>query len=314
MKDGVQAALQKQGLDGSVVLDLSDFSLCAMIAAMLGAGRVTSLESSSGSLPLLSAKIAQLTNGLPSNPDNSHEFQIVNGHAEQLTVDVLGGRVANVVVAEPYYEVLEGWHLQEALNYFYSLRALKRRGVVCDDAISVPSFASVVARAVEAREVFQAYSSCDVELQGFRHDTIRESTRGAGDHDVPLPTWQYNATALTDPVEVCRIDYRTCEITRRTPVIKVPFTRAGTCHGMIVHVEYGLTNYEVDEEKTTWMSTQRRGYNQGVQILTSPVEIKPSDFGNVDKLFCCKFEIGKDQGKNQQNQDYQFEISVERAS
>jgi hypothetical protein len=49
----------------SLIFDLSDFSLCSMMAAIGGAKHVISWEGSSGDLPLHSARVAQLANGLP---------------------------------------------------------------------------------------------------------------------------------------------------------------------------------------------------------------------------------------------------------
>ncbi len=129
------------------LLDLSDMGLCAMIDTILeGATKVTSLESCSGNLPTLAATIAQIGNGLPRA---GAEFQIIQALAEHIRAEHVAGGAAEIVVAEPYYHMLQGWHLQEALNYFYLVRFLKLQGVILLFALSVPAQANVVACIVE---------------------------------------------------------------------------------------------------------------------------------------------------------------------
>ena len=98
-----------------------------MITSGLGGGRrnVTSLESSTGNLPTVAATVVQVGNGLPWA---GAKFPVVHGLVEHISADNVIGGAAEIVVAEPYYEILEGWHIQEALNYFYTVRSLVKRG------------------------------------------------------------------------------------------------------------------------------------------------------------------------------------------
>ena len=48
-------------------------------------------------------------------------------------------------------------HIQEALNYFYTVRSLVKRGVVSPAALSVPAYANVMACVVEFDDFFSAY-------------------------------------------------------------------------------------------------------------------------------------------------------------
>ena len=124
-----------------------------------------------GGIPLLSATVAQIGDSLPKE---SCHFQIVNAHPESITVEHICGGKADIILAEPYFEMLEGWHIQEALNYFYLIKSLKRRQVIKSDAISVPAFASIKACAIELHpDVFGAYSEFpSKEVCGFRHDDV----------------------------------------------------------------------------------------------------------------------------------------------
>merc|ERR1712038_29780 len=122
----IKSALEMKGREAQV-LDVSDFSLCSLIAANFGATNVTSIESSSGDIPMLSAMVAQIGNNLPKE---NCKFQILNAHFDSLSLEHLQGEPATIVLSEPYYEMLQGWNLACALNYLYILKALKRRNLV----------------------------------------------------------------------------------------------------------------------------------------------------------------------------------------
>lgn len=302
LREGVESAMSKFGSE-AVVLDLSDFSLCATIAGLLGAPKVTSLETSSGSVPLTAARIAQLANGLPLDPDEPESFQIVQCHPEQLSLEVIGGKPANVLVAEPYYEMLEGWHLQEALNYFYILRALRKRGLISGTAVSVPSYAAVMGCAIEAPDLGQAYNKCNHQLRGFKHDTINEHGNQFSEFDMSLPSWQYNYTPLTESFELARIDYRQGSILNNRTVVKQVFNRTGTCHAMLVWIEYGVSV----GDGTKILSTSGRSHRQIFRMLSEAVIIGEEDPGST--IFCCRASLGDLKGP----EDHQFEIHIEHS-
>ena len=125
----IHFALECNGKDGHF-LDISDFSLCAILAALQGASHVSSLETSSCEVPMTAALVSQ-ANGLPRTCDGKvTTYQILQCDVANLTNEIFDNVPAGIVAAEPYYEVLEGWHLLEALNYFYILRSLRERGLV----------------------------------------------------------------------------------------------------------------------------------------------------------------------------------------
>ncbi len=101
LRNAVLHAVQMKGQDAPI-LDLSDMGICAMIAAVTGGAKnVTSLESNSGQMPMLAATIMQLGNGLSS-------VQILQAQAEDISTEHILGGIADILVAEPYYEMLEG--------------------------------------------------------------------------------------------------------------------------------------------------------------------------------------------------------------
>ena len=270
---------------GASIFDVSDFSLCALIAATsFDAEQVTSLESSSGGIPLLSATVAQIGNSLPKE---SCHFQIVNAHPESITVEHICGGKADIILAEPYFEMLEGWHIQEALNYFYLIKSLKRRQVIKSDAISVPAFASIKACAIELHpDVFGAYSEFpSKEVCGFRHDDV--TNHGALHHtyDTIFPLWQYRWKPLSDPFEVAK---------------------PGSCHAVAFFIEYGMRI--IDEsavESFSVISTGNRYHQQALRFLHQPAVI------GEDEISCCSICVKMDFGNDLE--DYDFKLKVDKS-
>jgi predicted RNA methylase len=142
LRDAVLFALNTKGNDAPL-LDLSDIGLCAIMAAVAGGTCITSLESNTATL---AATISQLGNNLPKDGDT---FQVIQAQSENVTTGYIAGGRAEIVMAEPYYQILEGWHIQEALNYFYLVRSFKSRGLISEAALSLPYLACVMACVVE---------------------------------------------------------------------------------------------------------------------------------------------------------------------
>ena len=302
LKSGLQYALVKTGLDNAVVLDMSDFSLCAIIAALLGARQVTSIESGSGALPEMTARIAQISNGLPlerEDGDRESTFEMLRCHPERVSLDVLGGpSPVNIVVAEPYYEVLEGWHLQEALNYFYILRGLRNRRVLAAESgtsvVSIPSKAKVMACAIESTTIAGAYSKCQTRLRGFDHETINKYCQ-FHKQDLSIPTWQYNLVEMTEPFEIGTIDYERCELKDDYDATK-PFARAGKCCGVLIWIEYGI-RVSGENDKMSIISTMDRPCNQIIRMLSEVVQISKSNLEGMSVTCRARLtDIGSSNG------------------
>jgi protein arginine N-methyltransferase 7 len=268
----------------TIVLDVSDFSLCGMMASMLGAKNVTSLESSSSGLPLEAARVAQIGNSLPLGGTN--KFQIVQCHAESLTKEIVRGcnddnedeeeedgaaaaAVVDLVVGEPYYEMLEGWPIETALNYFYTIKMLKRNGIVKPKALCVPAHAIILACGIECSDLGTAYqkhlsqvSSSSSSVCGFDHSPVAECWN-YDQHGISIPLWEYNnVVSVTEIVEVGRLDYETNQILEgnwmvgdsnnnntnetatTTSFLMAPFTKENrTCHAIAFWVDYKIRNH-----------------------------------------------------------------------
>mmetsp|Transcript_33422 Transcript_33422/g.61369 ORF Transcript_33422/g.61369 Transcript_33422/m.61369 type:complete len:522 (+) Transcript_33422:20-1585(+) len=287
------------------LLDLSDMGLCAIIASVAeGATNVTSLESCAGSLPTLAATIAQIGNGLPRV---CTEFRIIQALAEHIRVDHIagceGGASAGVeiVVAEPYYEMLEGWHLQEALNYFFLVRSFKSRGVISPSALSVPAYAKVMACVVEFDEFSSAYGRVgDVNdgdlVRGFRHGAVNHYGDRYDAHDVSLPLWQYRYKRLSEKFCVAKFSYEGAVPKIDADGCSVEFVSEGLAQCVVFWIEYGCRtmNATTGEEETLGIiSNASSSHRQIIRKLREPIAITGADVKD-GSTFSCKASFGDD--------------------
>jgi len=276
LMDGIQYALetlQREATtnNSTIVLDLSDFSLCGMLASLLGAPNVLSIESSSGELPMASARVAQIGNCLPLD-EKTTKFQILRCHAESLTNEILRGEitdgdngeelssspaVVDLVVGEPYYEILEGWPIETALNYFYTVRMLKRKGIV-RTSLCVPAQAVVLACGIESWDLYSAYrkelsatSSTALHVCGFDHTPLVECWR-YDKKGISVSLWEYgDVVPVTEIVQLARLDYENGTIiqegkgddSEKSVVLMAPFIESKrTCHAIAIWVDYQIRN------------------------------------------------------------------------
>ena len=295
LKNSIDAALNSIGKDNACVLDVSDFSICGIMAALLGAGKVTSLESSTGpySLATASACVAQLGNNLLPSSSSDEKFRLIQCHNEQVTSEVIvGQRSANIVVAEPFYTLLEGWTKQEALNLFYTLRGLKHRRAVDEDAICVPTCAKIMAQAFEFYNLGNAYKPCESDLCGFNHDLLNEYwslDQNCISHSIWNTSSASTRKPLTDAVVIATLDYQNNEIRRRQLSTSIKYNNVGTCHVIVSWVDYELpdfqnhvtdsSNKDDHQQKTATitLSTNTRLYNQSGFVLPRPVIVTEAD-------------------------------------
>ena len=293
LRNAIQYCIDANGRDAPL-LDISDMGICAMIASALGSRKVTSLESSSGALPTVAATIAQIGNGYPL-PEA--EFQIIQAQAEYILTEHILGGAAEIVVAEPYYEILEGWHLQEALNYFYTMRSLKRRGIISSTAISVPTYANVMACVVECEQFFSAYGqvgdSTFRKVAGFKHSAVNYYGNRYHTYDVSLPLWQYRYKPLSQPFCVATIPYEGASQTIETKGGESIFTSTGSAQAVVFWVDYYCrTNADFEV-----ISTASSSHRQLIRKLIKSIAVSEDDI-KAGLKFCCRasFDIGSPDG------------------
>jgi predicted RNA methylase len=296
LRAGIKYALSKKGLEANC-LDVSDFSLCSLFAAKeFRAKNVTSLESSTNNIPMLSALVTQVGNLLPLE---GCKFQVVNAHPENLTLNSLFGMSVDVVFAEPYFEMLEGWHLQESLNYFFILRKLKKSRITSEHIVSVPSYASIKACAVEFPEEFVS-SYCGIyssSIEGFSHECVQKYGSLNSIYDMRFPLTQYKWKRLSNDIEIGFLDFQNC--LAKFPVENKTKLRVGICHAIAIWVDYGV---EISNKVFNFISTGDKYHQQAVRFLREPKHISET----VDKFI----DISMTLGSIRNLEDHKFHIEV----
>jgi len=277
----------------SIVLDISDFSLCSIIASKsFGAENVTSVQSGSKEILYLSAMVAQIGNQLPQGDT---EFKVLQAYAENLSCGDIGGGV-DIVLAEPYYQILEGWHLQEALNYFYQLKGLKTKGIVKDDSISVPSFANVMVCAIQLDEsIAIAHSGLKKPfLQGFSHEEVSNYGKLFSTYDMKMPMSQYKWKRLSENFCVAKIQY---DGPAESMVIGGDGTwveselKSGKIHGIAIWIDYKVRfKSECSKEMFHTITTGNRHHQQAFRFVPSPSEVSEGSFVKVKVSFADSIE------------------------
>lgn len=304
LRNAIRVALEYHGKEAKI-LDTSDFSLCAMLAALESGLSITSVESSSGKVPFMAAQVAQLGNGISNNTDKHPTmFQIVQAHIEDMTPELLGGAPAAIVVAEPYYEILEGWHLQEALNYFYILRALQKNGTMAHHAWSIPSFAVVMACAIECHDLANSYSQCGGDNQqvcDFDHSIVNQYGALYHQHTMALPMWQYTHNCLTKPFQLIRLQFDgEIKMDGSHEWATANFSLSGCCHAVMIWVDYGVLT---TGKEFISLSTNNRSHRQLIQLLQYPKEVNLG--GQV--RFHCKLSVGG----LPHHEDHKIDVKIE---
>ena len=327
--NAIQAAIKQKGNHNTPILDLSDFSLCGILAATgkynrtkddckdgfedVNATHVNSIESGECALSpwaMLSSKVAQIGNELPIQ---GGIFQIWNTRPEMLTKNLLfppssfsanSNLKVEIVMAEPYYEKLEGWHLQEAINFYYILRGLRQMdessNFISPDAIIIPQCARIMGCAVELNyDMAKAYGPLLDENENIKYEyfgemdkerTKKKAIKICGfDHtlinhyvflhidsfDMKFNMFQYEYKMLTEPFELGNIDYRqtvslnSCGIGDSNLHRTVVFKTNGICHGMMMWVEYDLGPYSGPKI----ISTNTRFDQQSFRMLKHPEKV-----------------------------------------
>ena len=289
---------------GATVLDVSDFSLCAVMAAKLGARRVVSLESSSGKLPTTAARVAQLGNGIV--PSESLDFEILQCHTEQLTLELVGGTPIDLVVAEPYYEILEGWHLQEALNLYHSIRYLRSQNLLSDRVKVLPNTCRVMACIVQSQQLRSAYTSCPGDkIRGVDHSFVNRVGGRFHEYDLSLPfVEQYDYDQLSEVVELGVLNYSDPEAPASlTATVRGHFLQAGRCDALLVWLEYQFPVTVEGVASNRVVSTKNRSHRQIIRMLHAP---PPSVTDIQHAVFDCTCKLGGIEGI----QDHSFHVEV----
>ncbi|KAJ8398678.1 hypothetical protein AAFF_G00422060 [Aldrovandia affinis] len=255
----------------SVCLGVSDGSLLPIFAHLLGARKVFSLESSGMSKQVIEQVLE--ANALKGG------VQVLGVRPDQLTAKDLGEEKVSVLIGEPYFSTsLLPWH---SLFFWYCRTALAQ--LLRPDASILPQSATLWMAAVEFRDLWRIRAPCG-SCEGFdvrpMDEMIQRSLDFRESHEAePHPLWEYPCRALTQPLPVMTFDFRQCVPDQ--PINSQgssPLVRRGHCHGVVLWMEYQLTDditmsmgltRPVNEQGACEWSPHRK---QGVYFFTSPRE------------------------------------------
>uniref|UniRef100_A0A4W3HFA4 Protein arginine N-methyltransferase n=1 Tax=Callorhinchus milii TaxID=7868 RepID=A0A4W3HFA4_CALMI len=252
----------------SVCLSISDGSLLSVFTCLLGAAQVFSLESSALSKQVMEKILA--ANRLAG------KVTISEKRPEQLTSKDLANQQVSVLIGEPFFTTsLLPWH---NLYFWYARTALARQ--LSPDVTVMPCSATLVLMAVEFRDLWRIRAPSGM-CQGFDISLMDEMVQNSLDfresqETEPQPLWEYPCRALSDPLRSLTFDFR-----REVPVESlrsegsVPLLRTGSCHGVVLWMDYqltddiavstGLTRPPTDTGDCTWSPHCK----QGVYFLSS---------------------------------------------
>lgn len=271
----------------SVCLSVSDGSLLPIFAHLLGARKVFSLENS-GMAKQVIEQVLQ-TNSL------KHAVQILGIRPEQLSSDDLEGNLISVLIAEPYFSTsLLPWH---SLFFWYCRTAVAQ--LLRPNATILPSAGTLYIVAVQFQDLWRIRVPCGT-CEGFDVSPMDEMIQRSLDfreswEAEPHPLWEYPCRALSKPRPVMTFDFTQC--VPEQPINSqgtVPLTGRGCCHGVVLWMEYQLTEditvsmgltKPVDEEGSCEWNPHRK---QGVFFFRSAPEIAGD--GREDLSYSLTFE------------------------
>jgi protein arginine N-methyltransferase 7 len=262
------------GLNHLHVLDISDFGWCGILAGVQGC-RVTSLECSPGNVQAeMTSRVAQASR-LPEDC----RFDVLACHTEQLNREILGG-VPDIVIAEPFYQVLEGWHLQEALNFWYTVRSLRRKAVLSSDTVVIPSACRIMACGIESQQLRASYAPCGDDQSsnvcGFDHRALNRCCC-ISETTLTLPLWQYNYRRLTAKIEVGYLDYTAPQDDGIRLSSTATVAEIGRLDALVIWLDYLYETRGREGERVLNLPTDSRSFLQGVRMLKTPVALSKDD-------------------------------------
>jgi len=256
-----------------VLLDVSDFCWAGSMAASCWPDtspscQIISLESSSGKLPLQTAEYIETRH---KNSPSSVTFEVRQCYTEQLQPN--NTPTVDIVVAEPYYEVLEGWHLQEALNFYGILSVLRVNQIISPSIKIVPQKCQVWGCLVESDDLGSAYKRCGDNRAGricsFDHSFVNNLMWGSSFPTLALPLWQHDYKALSEPFELGCLNYIDPSSSVLSATTTVKLCVPGRIDAMKVWVDYDL-----DDDEGATITTNNRMHNQLLHMLDHPLNAK----------------------------------------
>ncbi|XP_072278976.1 protein arginine N-methyltransferase 7 [Pyxicephalus adspersus] len=264
-------ALRKILTPSSMCLCISDGSLLPLLAYSVGVAQVYTIEYSSMSQQVME-KLFQ-TNHL------KEAIPILQKTPDKVTSADLEDRKVSTLIGEPFFTTsLLPWH---NLYFWYSRTALS--GNLAEGCTVFPMSASLYVLAVEFKDLWRIRSPCGV-CEGFDVSIMDAMIKKSLDfresqEAEPHALWEYPCRALSDAAKVMTFDFR--EPVPADDVKSegsVSLVRSGRCHGVVLWMEYQLTE-DISISTGLLDISKEKGYcqwyphsKQGIFFLNSVLE------------------------------------------
>lgn len=209
-------------------LDVSDGSLCALLAAAHGVAHVTSVESKD-----VSARIYEQI--LRGNAASRDAEVLCCGCKGLLPAHLHGERRADLLVGEPFFYSMQNLPLWQALNFWLRRSALA--DTLAPDALVVPARARVCAQAVRFEHLHECFGAVGA-VSGFDHAYFDQFQDAYYARNFPFPVYMYAHAAVSDVLTLGAWSY--AELAHSVSSSFATELGDAQPNGVVVWVEYAL--------------------------------------------------------------------------
>ncbi|KAF1315045.1 Arginine n-methyltransferase, partial [Globisporangium splendens] len=224
---------QQQDNEDLACLDISDGSLCALLAASHGVANVTSVESKD-----VSARIfQQIFDNQPAASENQVEV-LCCGCKGLLPDHLQGGKPVDLLLGEPFYYSMQNLPLWQAFNFW--LRRSAVTPALVPHALVLPARARVCALAVRFEHLHECFGAVG-NVSGYDHSYFDQFQESYYTRNFPFPVYMYPYEAVSEVLTLATCEYQS--------IAESVFTELTTelpqePNGVIVWVQYALDTEE----------------------------------------------------------------------
>ncbi|CAI5746864.1 unnamed protein product [Peronospora destructor] len=209
-------------------LDISDGSLCALLAAMhKQISSVTSIESKEVSARIFDQILTY----------NAAKVEVLNSGVKGLLPEHLHGEPlsVNLLVGEPFYYSMQNLPLWQAFNFW--LRRSAVSGLLHPNARVLPARARVLAQAVRFDHLHQCFGAVG-NVSGYDHSCFDQFQDEYYTRSFPFPAYMYPYEQASDVVELATLNFM--QIAHTIASNGNILLKNSTANAVVVWVEYAL--------------------------------------------------------------------------
>ena len=261
--DAYNQAITRAAANAKHVLEIGTGSgLLALMAARAGAPKVTTCEMVSP-LANIAAKIIK-KNGYVDR------VRVTNKKSTQMQIGQDLPEPADVLICEVFDIGLLGEHFLPALRH-------AKRNLLTEDAVIIPGSAQISALLVECHELRRVNPI--KEIAGFDLSDF-DVFRPPGYKQIDL--LKINHRALSDPIDVCRIDFQNDIFVQDLQTLSIVPTNSGICHGIVFWFDLFLDS---DTMISSRSRTRTNHWKQAIQFFDKDYHFDCGQPVNLKVLF-----------------------------